>query len=109
MSKPSVHRSRLRGTQQRPRIAPGALWRGGGLDKMKTPNEAGGFIRGRQVLFQAGVDVAEDPANLGAQGGQNTNDNNGDQYQDQRVLDQTLTILFGEEAAKHCGVPFEMK
>ena len=61
-------------------------------------------------LAQAGVDRAEDRADLAAQNGQNTNDNNSDQHQDQRVLDQTLTILFGEETAKHCcGSPFVVK
>ena len=59
-------------------------------------------------LAQAGVDRAEDLADLAAKQGQDTNDNNCDQHQDQRILDQTLSILFGEETTKHCSVPFEM-
>src|SRR5204862_4638020 len=64
----------------------------------------------RLSLAQAGVDRAEDLADLAAKQGQNTNDNNCDQHQDQCVLNQTLTILFGEETAKHCcGSPFVVK
>ena len=82
--------------------------RGGGMGKTKPPTSSGGFVRVRQVLLESGVDRAEDRADLAAQKGQNTNDNNCDQHQDQCVLDQTLAILFGEETAKHCSVPFEM-
>ena len=76
----------------------------------KHPTLEGGVLFAKNVrsLAQAGVDRAEDLADLATQDGQNTDDNNCDQHQDQRVLNQTLTILFGEETAKHCSVPFEM-
>ena len=64
----------------------------------------------KKRLAQTGVDRAEDLADLAAEQGQNTNDNNGDKHEDQRVLDQTLAVLFGEETAKHCcGSPFVVK
>ena len=80
------------------------------LSRKKAPRlkRQGAFLEIVRSLLQAGVDRAEDRANLAAKYGQNTNDDNCDQHQDQRVLDQTLTILFGEETAKHCSVPFEM-
>ena len=81
-----------RRTKKRP-----AVWRGAFLENVRS-------------LAQAGIDRAEDLADLATQDGQNTNHNNGDQHQDQRVLDQALTILFSEETAKHCwGSPFVVK
>ena len=69
---------------------------------------AGSFSETVRSLAQAGVDRAKHLADLATQDGQNTDDDDGDQHQDQRVLDQTLSILFGEETAKHCSVPFEI-
>ena len=76
--------------------------------KKRPAKRRGAFLENVRSLAQAGVDRAEDLADLAAQHGQDTDDNNCDEHQDQRVLDQTLTILFGEETAKHCSVPFEM-
>ena len=52
----------------------------------------------KKRLAQTGVDRAEDLADLTAQQRQNTNDNNCNQHQNQRVLDQSLSIFRGEEA-----------
>ncbi len=51
------------------------------------------------LRVQAAVDRAEHLADLTAEQGQNTDHNNGDQDQNQCVLDQTLTVLLSEEAS----------
>jgi len=51
----------------------------------------------KKRLAQTGVDRAEDRADLAAKYGQNTNDDNCDQHQDQRVLDQILAVRFDEQ------------
>ena len=82
------------------------------LSRKKAPRlkRQGAFLEIVRSLLQAGVDRAEDLADLATEDAQDTDNDDGDQHQDQRVLNQTLSILFGEETAKHCwGSPFVVK
>ena len=54
-------------------------------------------FRGGNELLQAGIDRAEDLADLATKQGQDTNDNDCDQHQDQRVLDQALALFPSKE------------
>jgi hypothetical protein len=57
---------------------------------------------------QTAVDLAEDSANSLAKQGENTDDDDGDQHEDERVLNQTLAFFPGEETANHCETSLEI-
>jgi hypothetical protein len=40
--------------------------------------------------------------------GENTDDDDGDQHEDERVLNQTLAFFPGEETANHCETSLEI-
>ncbi len=70
-----------------------------------APPMMGRNVSDRDVLAGSGrVDGAEDLADLAAQQRQDTDDNNGDEDEDERVLDQTLAFFFG--ALRSIAVPF---
>ena len=48
------------------------------------------------LLAQTTVDLAEDLADATAEQGENTDNDDGDQHEDQRVLNQTLAFFPGE-------------
>src|SRR5215467_5633647 len=60
------------------------------------------FAEASGLRVQAAVDGAEHLADLTAQQAQDADDDDRDQHEDERVLDQTLALFLGEEAAKHC-------
>ncbi|ABQ92117.1 hypothetical protein RoseRS_3763 [Roseiflexus sp. RS-1] len=57
---------------------------------------------------QTTVDLAEDLADAAAEQGENTDDDDGDQHEDERVLNQTLAFFPGEETANHCETSLEI-
>lgn len=57
--------------------------------------------RNELVGLETAVDRAEDRADLPAEKGQDTNNNNCDQYQNKSVLYETLTFFLSEKTAKH--------
>ena len=55
---------------------------------------AGEFLVERGMMLDGFDDVAEDSTNSGAKQGQDNNNDDSNQYEDQRVLYQTLGFLF---------------
>src|SRR5687767_12418991 len=53
------------------------------------------------LLSESGVDAREDRRDAATEQGQDTDNDDGDQHQDQGVLDQALAFLTSEEIAKH--------
>ena len=56
------------------------------------------------LAVELAADLREDFRHLRAQDGQDTDDDDGDQHQDQGVLDETLAFLTSEKIPKHCDV-----
>jgi hypothetical protein len=60
------------------------------------------------LLAQTTVDLAEDLADAAAEQGEDTDDDDGDQHEDERILNQTLAFFPGEETANHCETSLEI-
>jgi hypothetical protein len=58
---------------------------------------AGVFLVERGMMLDGLNDVAEDSTNSGAKQGQDNNNDDSNQYEDQRVLYQTLSFFFRGE------------
>ena len=55
----------------------------------------------RQLARQARVDLREDRRHTLAEDRQDADNDDGDQHEDQRVLDQTLSFFTSKKVAKH--------
>ena len=74
--------------------------------KQKGPGRSPGLLRyGEGALGEVVADVAEDVLNLTAEEDHGDDDGNGDDSDDEGILDQALAVVLAEEALNAHGDP----
>ena len=68
-----------------------------------APNGAAPVNAGEELAANARVDVGEDGVDARAQDREDTDDDDGDQHQDQGILDEPLAFFTSKEIPKHDG------